>query len=281
VSASGWDAHTCGEFLAELRNAGADCDRIEPDGGWHRARAKDDHRGTPFWYKCFPDGGAVYGNWRSGDKRIWHPDSARLFSPAERERMRAAWARASRLRDAEQARQHREAQGRARELWGQAALPNPDHVYLVRKQVIAIGIRQFDENLVVPLRDCVGELWSVQFIAPSGEKRFLAGGRTKGLYCPVGKGPVTGQLLISEGWATAASLHMATGFPVAAALSANNLEPVGRSMREKYPSAKITICGDNDWQTQERTGENPGIHCATRAARAIGAYVTWPEFANG
>ena len=44
----------------------------------------------------------------------------------------------------------------------------------------------------------------------------------------------------------------------------------------QHPDAEITICGDNDHATEG----NPGRVAAIKAARAIGARWTIPDFAN-
>ncbi len=98
-----------------------------------------------------------------------------------------------------------------------------------------------------------------------------------------GKDLSQGEILLSEGYATGASLHMATGKPVAVAFDAGNLEPVARKLREKYPNAAITICADNDHQHTRRTPEgtglwNKGVAMAQDAAKAVGGKVVAPIF---
>ena len=79
-----------------------------------------------------------------------------------------------------------------------------------------------DGALVIPLKDSDGQLWSLQFIAPSdsGEKLFLTGGKIKECFYLLGAflihddGSYEHPLCVAEGFATAASIHLATGFPV-------------------------------------------------------------------
>ena len=122
-----------------------------------------------------------------------------------------------------------EAAVRAARIWA-AALPAPaDHRYLATKQVLPLALRMDARgHLVVPLQDVDGALHSLETIAPDGAKRYLAGGAKRGHFCVVGAEPAplaepTGPLLICEGWATGASLHMATGHCVIAAMDAGNL----------------------------------------------------------
>jgi len=78
-------------------------------------------------------------------------------------------------------------------------------------------------------------------------------------------------LLIAEGYATAASLHEATGRPVAVAWDAGNMAHVVRALRGQYPAARIALCADDDLSTEERTGKNPGRLKANEAARLVHA----------
>src|SRR5690606_27471784 len=144
--------------------------------------------------------------------------------------------------------------------------------------------------LLVPLRDAEGKLWNVQRIAPAKpeggapEKLFLKGGRKSGLWHMVGD--VAGGagadeppavVLIAEGYATAATLHEATGYPVAVAFDAGNLVHVARALRQQYPAALLAVCGDDDRDTQAKTGNNPGREKAAAAARAVHGLALFPK----
>jgi len=133
-----------------------------------------------------------------------------------------------------------DAAARAARIWA-SARPAPDnHPYLIAKQAAPLALRMdAGRRLVVPLQDIDGRIHSLETIAPDGAKRFLAGGAKKRHFAVVGAEPAPlaepgGPLLICEGWATGASLHMATGHLVVAAMDAGNLMPVAEALRE-YP----------------------------------------------
>ena len=84
-------------------------------------------------------------------------------------------------------------------------------------------------------------------------------------------------LLIAEGFATAASLHEATGRPAAVAFDAGNLAHVVKALRKKYPAALIVLAGDDDRDTEARTGSNPGRLKATAAARSVQGLAVFPS----
>ena len=175
----------------------------------------------------------------------------------------------------------------AQTLWAQAS-ETGDSPYLARKGVQPHGVRFApDGRVLVPLRDASGKLWSLQFIAPvkpsdgGTDKLFLKGGRKSGLWHLLGDvasdpaGPAV--VLVAEGYATGASLHEATGRPVAVAFDAGNLAHVAKALRTLYPAALLVLCGDDDVQTFARTGNNPGRDKAMAAARSVRGLAVFPE----
>lgn len=127
---------------------------------------------------------------------------------------------------------------------------------------------------MVPVLDAAGTPQSLQFIAGDGSKRFLSGGRTAGGYFPIPAkdGSKDGPLLIAEGYATGASLHLSTGYVVLVAFNAGNLHAVARMARKQYPDREIILCADNDVETRKPDGTpwNPGEEAAAKAAATIG-----------
>ncbi len=213
------------------------------------------------------------------------PSAAEL---AERERQRAERQRQEQARiDAG----HKAAADLAAAQWEEAS-DDGESPYLVRKGVLPHGVRfAVGGWLLVPLRDASGKLWNLQRIAPakpeSGapEKLFLKGGRKSGLWHLMGElagdgntegtGPAV--LLIAEGYATAATLHEATGYPVAVAFDAGNLQHVARALRQQHPAALLAVCGDEDQDTEQQTGTNPGRVKAAAAARAVHGLALFPK----
>ena len=215
-------------------------------------------------------------------------------SVAKREQERAD------SRQREQARidaDHGRAAVEAVALWDQASDPSEateTAPYLVRKGVQPYGVRIAPGGwLLVPVRDATGKLWNLQRIAPAKpaddapDKLFLKGGRKSGLWHLVGNigtvgdlasdGAAPGVLLIAEGYATAASLHQATGYPVAVAFDAGNLASVAKALRNQHPAALLVLCGDDDVHTLARTGHNPGRDKATAAARTVHGLAVFPD----
>jgi Uncharacterized protein conserved in bacteria len=84
-----------------------------------------------------------------------------------------------------------------------------------------------------------------------------------------------GPLLVCEGWATGASLAMATGCTVVAAMDAGNLTPVAEALRRRFPAADIVLVADND----DKPGRdaNPGVEAARKAALAVDGRLAVPD----
>ena len=220
-------------------------------------------------------------------------DGGQGLSPealAELERKQAQEAarrKAAQEAEAEQYRLRAEKAARAAaELWAEAAADGASP-YLQRKGVQAHGVRFLrDGTLLVPLLDAAGELHNLQRIAPRPptegeqargitEKRFLPGGRKRGLFHVIGPASddsaAPGLVLMAEGYATAATLHEASGLPAVVAFDAGNLAAVAEAMPARFPGARFLVCADHDAATEARSGKNPGREGADKAARKLRA----------
>jgi putative DNA primase/helicase len=164
-----------------------------------------------------------------------------------------------------------EARAEAIRMWESAGPASEDHPYLKKKGIKAFGVRERDGDLLVPVTDG-GELHSLQLIKPNGWKQFLAGGRTRGCYFPIGTPDDV--LYVAEGYATAATIHEVTGFSTAAAFSSGQLLTVATTLRAKYPDIRIVVCADND----EDKDKNPGLTSARKAAEAVEGFLAVPDF---
>ena len=86
-----------------------------------------------------------------------------------------------------------------------------------------------------------------------------------------------GPLCLSEGFATGASIHEATNYPVAVAFNAGNLGPVAHALQARFPNSRLIVCADDDAVTDG----NPGLTAANDAVRAVaGLLLAVPEFGS-
>lgn len=163
-------------------------------------------------------------------------------------------------------------------LWMEGEACPPTHPYLIKKQVnVDSGIRYHPQtgNILIPLRDGQ-DILGVQRIDVTGEKKVNNGGRLSGCYHVI-----PGELdavYICEGYATAMTVHMATGKTAVMAVSAGNLAAVGEKIAGMYPTARIVFAADND----QGGDKNPGIEAAQKAVAKIGrGSVIAPPFPAG
>lgn len=118
-------------------------------------------------------------------------------------------------------------------------------------------LAQFAGALVVPMSDTSGRIFGLQFILSRERhaERIKQAGRDKD-YWPAGLskdehywvvGTPSRVLLLAEGYATAQSLHDATGHAVAVCFDAGNLPKVAKSLHKQYKRCVLLACGDDDW----------------------------------
>lgn len=215
----------------------------------------------------------AYGNYRLGLSRKWHSAGHRSLTAAERESMQREWAQAKEKRRQEREVAEREAARDAADMWEAGSTASPDHGYVAAKSLDHYSLRQLGDKLLVPMYDAEGVIRNLQRIAPDGTKRFLRGGRTDGLFCPIGNFTRRGErACIGEGYATMAAVNRATGCPCIVAFSAKNLPAVARIWWDARPDLDFVIVGDDD----AHLDRNLGRECAEAAAREIGARIWVP-----
>ncbi len=253
--------------------------------------------------------GIFVGNDNGKQKVTLDRQRTSSLSDDQKQALAAQQREAKKKADAAREAQHNRAAERAKTEWAKLSASGHSE-YLERKQVGAHGVRFGHQGeVIVPMRDGSGSIRGLQLILPAGHPRINKIGRNKEFF-PAGLGMsgtwhLIGEqprnlLLVAEGYATAASLHQATGYPVAVLWSANNLLAGCSALRKKYPRSKILICADNDaiqacaacgqYTTvttpqcdhcgEEHRKNNAGTTSAQAAAIAIdGAWVA-PEFAQ-
>jgi|GEM_PF-247808 len=266
---------------------------IRADGELHRCSAEGKHGRKDAAYLLHLDGGIPAGgfeNHRDGmGWENWRADIGRSLTPGEETEHRAKIEAQRIQRETQDAKRKAEARERAA-LIRDASLPAVDHGYLKKKGIKPNGARLIDADaaraiapnlspelsgalLVLPIA-ADGVLHSMQFITEEGVKRPLTGGRKTGCYVAIGNLDNAEALCICEGFATGASIHEASGYPVAVALDAGNLPVVAKSMRARFPDLPLIVCADDDKDTEG----NPGLSKAREAAKAVGGAVAMPDF---
>lgn len=257
------------------------------DGEYHRF----DHAGAlSGWYKGRLANGeravVAFGDFKTSEKFDYIEGEA-LLSPEGAEVLRAELAQSALLEAQERAKRQEEAALQCTRAWDEG-ITRGTTAYLVRKGLKKLyGARicpEYTDTLLIPGRDTCGKLWTIQRILPektqSGlDKLMKKGGRIEGCFFLIGSPNPEGDLAVCEGFATGASIHEATGMPTVCAFHAGNLLAVSTALRDRYPHARLRICGDDDRFTQ-RNGKpyNPGREKAEAAALACLGVAVFPRF---
>ncbi|CTA85709.1 LPD7 domain-containing protein [Shigella sonnei] len=272
------------EFAQKLEDAGfilPDNGLPEMDGKRHRVSTEGDKAGTKSGvYQGFLDGRPAgwYQNHRSSEGKVnWTSTGTYQYDPVEAIKQRAL---AAQKRWDREIKAHDDYARIAKTLssqWSKMPDAPNTHAYLARKGVTASAGVKLDkyDNLVIPLRNTDNELRSLQYIKPDGTKNLKKGAEKTGNYFVVG-GALNPQvpLLYAEGYATAASLHQATGMPVIMTVDAGNMVTVSRKLSELYPDSAHIILGEDDFTKDD----NKGLNKAREAAEAIGGTYIIPQF---
>lgn len=231
-----------------------------------------------------------FGDWRTGDSNKIKVKPGRM-SQEERDVMRARQEDAKRRAAEVAANAARRAANRAAFLFKH--MPEKGRsAYLERKQIIGMRVRYAPRTgaLLIPMTTARDQIVGLQVIYPEKQadtgrdKSYWPHGMSKeGAYHLIGPHPEPGEpVLVCEGYATGASLHMATSFAVAIAFDAGNLTAVAKAMRERFPGRALIVCRDDDWKTKRPNGEpwNPGEEKGSNAALIVGGQVVGPIFSG-
>jgi putative DNA primase/helicase len=207
----------------------------------------------------------AFGN--RGDTFQVEPEDTE-WSPAERAQYIEDKKAAAKAAQAERAQDHATAAEKAARMWKKGRDLDEGavvHPYLKAKQVGAFGLRiGFNDRLMVPLRDVQGALHGLQYISPEGEKIFGTATNTEAMSHLVGElGPQVKVLAFGEGYATCATVHMATGWPLVVAFNAGNLGPVVGAYRRLYPQLQFVIAADDDRHLLQRLSDRLAKHGIT------------------
>jgi putative DNA primase/helicase len=224
------------------------------------------------WYKavCNPDGtvGGSVGSWKLQTSVNWCTSITRAFTPAEKAEFARQQAQARMKAETDRQQRKVDAAAKAAYLWRRLRPVDPAHPYIIRKGIQPHRARQSGAALVLDYQNGNGIITTLQFIQADGSKKFLAHGGVGGASHRFG-GTLIDSIILAEGFATGATLHEATSYPVAVCGSAGNLRPVAVGIRERHPGVKIIIAGDADLVGRAK---------ALEAAEAVGGVICLPDF---
>lgn len=278
------------EFKQALLDAGFVLGEQDPicDGKIHRCRLSDDKghalSGAYVMHNDAWPAGYIQ-NFRTGEVKRWKASSVGQHLTGEQLLIAKAKAEAvSCEREAERNEIHKEAAIHSRQLLQACQKTSQPTEYLKQKGFTEADLKSLGgiltdarHNVVVPLRDIEGQIWSHQTICDNGMKMLAKGGRKQGNFSLIGATTFeqSKHVLICEGCATAMSVALAMpDTAVVMAIDAGNLPDVAQAIHHKYPEKAILVCGDDD-----RTNRiNKGREKALEAAKLVGGHTVFPVF---
>lgn len=244
--------------------------QIIADGRIHRFASKG-KRNKDCWYVFYGTAGA-FGDWSQNIQEKWSLKNDNAFYQ-NHENLGHHIEKAQKALDEEISRKHEEAAQTSLAQW-ESFSEVGQSPYLTTKKIAAFGTRFYRDSLIVPVKDITGKLWSFQSINSDGMKRFLMKGRKKGCFHHMGVFKEGEPIYVTEGYATGASVYMATHQTTVIAFDANNLDPVVETLQRAHPRNPIIIAGDDDvW-----SDHNKGREKAEQAAYKYGCAVVFPKF---
>ncbi|WP_420591389.1 DUF927 domain-containing protein [Bacterioplanoides sp.] len=252
------------------------------DGEFSRFPDADSSVGNPGWCLPFYDGGkliaASYGTWRdTGENHLWKFSGYGAITEDQKQEFERKFeAKKSELKKLTEAKNLAAAE-QSLKLYG-TAKELPKHPYSVRKGIaLTPFVRSLKGMLMIPLvrtADVISteanirrNIATAQFIKGSGDKQLLPGGKKQGAFHIIDGDDTV--VLVAEGYATAVTLHEATGYTAVMAVDCGNLKPVGHALRNsaRFKKSALLFCADNDKYKDE--DKNPGVDAATAAVESL------------
>jgi len=271
-------------FIVGICNT--DPGQIVADGKWHRFRITDTrHKSSkPGRYLLHPDGKAngIFMDWRDEVRHKWRSDGT--YDSIDREELR----RRREQRQAKLDASFRKAAAAASAFWSQCIRINgKSHPYLDRKKISPNGSRYGSgkmfglgdvECVIIPIYSAENKLVTVQAIREDGERRFWKDSSHEGAHSVIGADDGASPVIFCEGFATACSIHEATGHPVVMTINSGNMTQVARWAGHKFAGRDMIVAGDDDWHLiDKKPFRNVGKESAQAMARALGARVIFPD----
>lgn len=274
------------EILGAFQEHGLNPGEIVLDGKVHRFKSDNHDHKKSGWYVGYQNhtqvGGevfqvVVFGSYKEGVTHQYQTD--KKYSSHDRKAIKEQIEKAKKQAEVQRAIAHEEISKEVNEIWNQLPTEGTSE-YLTKKRIAdcaKLGVKFENGSVIVPVRDIDGKIWSLQKIQWDSGKFFHPGGRVQNCFHQIGELSAS-RILITEGFATGASIALATGEGVICAFNSGNLVTVARTIRARYPDAAILICGDDDkWKDPTK---NPGREKADEAAKLSLGKSIFPVFKN-
>lgn len=146
--------------------------------------------------------------------------------------------------------------------------------YVIKKKITHYGDVKKGANgeLIIPTLDELQEVCGYQIVNLSG-KWFQKGQRMKGVYFPIGDIKNAEVIYMAEGYATACTIHDATGLPVVVSFNSGNITRCVDTVRRVFGYKNIVIAADIDAKKAGEIG-------ARKASKHPGVQYILPKFGD-
>lgn len=240
-----------------------------------------EYKGNTYqWAKC--------GDWRTGTNFIVKSYEVQNETKQSLKAATEYIQKAEETAKEEKEKRHTECKDKWKPIFDSLHVESPIHPYLRAKKIksnFRARVRN-ESTLLIPVEHPDFGMVGVQQIFKGDDKSyvkvFAKGLRISGSFTRItnfylSKTPV---IYLAEGFATAASVWMATNIPTIACFNCNNLIPAIASIRKINKSVKIIIAGDDDHQTIiNGKPANPGRYKANLAVKQFSNIITkFPKF---
>lgn len=277
------------EFKEVLINLGAIVSGDDPimDGKTHRIQMEGDKHGEKAgFYVAHLDGipaGYIKNN-RTGTELKWK-SKGYVLTDEQKAALKAQAFVKQKNREIELEEKQKSTALKLRQTLSKMSEATEPTPYMKTKGIqVHSGVYTDDDKKLtcIPATDIEGTIWTVQYIAEDGTKRFAKDSKKEGCFHVLGgmnklaDAPV---IVIAEGYATAATIKEACELPaVVSAFDSGNIKSVAKALHEKYPHTTILIAGDDDKHLEMTQGINPGKEKAMEAASAVNGFIILPTF---
>ena len=223
----------------------------------------------------------IYQNWKFNFEEI-KDSQPHIYKQAQTKEFKAEAERKNKEREAKKAAEKIEAIREAKTEFNAAKPATDEHPYFKCKKIKTThGLKIQGKELLLPLHDVNGNFQAYQRIFENGDKRLKAGTSYKGAFFVLGGHVIKDgdSVILCEGYATAATVYECIGdrYRVIMAVNCHNLYPVAKSIRAKY-NVRLSIAADDDRQTEQDKGINPGLDAAKKcvAEKVADGYIKPP-----
>ncbi|WP_413484638.1 LPD7 domain-containing protein [Morganella psychrotolerans] len=255
------------------------------DGQRHRVATLEDKNGQKSGVYCGfldrrPGGWFINFHRADTEKDVSNWRASRTNSdPLQRLHIRAAAKQAHDEAQRSREQQYKLRTDKAKKLYQSLGPADKNHPYLIRKGITSTPeIRQTKNgSLVIPFFDIDGNFRTLQYITEQGDKFLYADAPKQGHFLVVGGDlQSSDRILYAEGYATARSLNLATGYPVVMTIDAGNMVSVAQRLSNVFSEKQHIFLADFD----HAKDENKGLMMAEKAAKISGGRVFHPKFSD-